>query len=217
MDYDGGGRGTISSHGVLVTLNVKADSQQVRSHVRKHVEVTRDGYVQIFFAALSSDTKQDVHWVHAHLQQMRHELETVYGFRATSLHMWSDNCSEQYKCQTALARAAAFDIPFYLNFYQVRHGKSVVDCYTSVWRRLTDDYNAQNLQRQLLQPAEIVEHWRQHHKLPKTSVLHSMHYQLLNEGAVKAERSNKQWLRTCKCPGIAAAHSFELQQPCADL
>ena len=62
-----------------------------------------------------------------------------------------------------------------------------------------------------------MEHWRQHHQLPKTSVLHSMHYQLLNEGAVEAERSNKQWLCTCKCPGIAAAHSFELQQPCADL
>jgi hypothetical protein len=71
--------------------------------------------------------------VHVHLQQVRRELETVYGFRATPLHMWSDNFSEQYKCQTALARAAAFDIPFYLNFYQARHGKSVVDCYTSVW------------------------------------------------------------------------------------
>ena len=52
MDYDGGDRGTISSHGVLVALNVKAD--QIRSRVRKHVKVTRDGYVQIFFAALQT-------------------------------------------------------------------------------------------------------------------------------------------------------------------
>ena len=52
MDYDGGGRGTISNHGVLVMLNVKAD--QVRSRVRKHVKVTRDGYVQISFAALQT-------------------------------------------------------------------------------------------------------------------------------------------------------------------
>ena len=211
--HGGGGVGTISSHGVLVTINVSAP--KVQRHLRDGVK-QQDGPMQIFFVTLFSDTQQDAHWVHGHWQQVRHELEHVFGFRTTQLHVWSDNCQEQYKCRASMARLAAMDVPVTLNFFQAGHGKSYVDCCTSVWRHVTDQYNAQNLQQQLTSPKQIVQHWQQHHKLSKGSVLHRMVFQLLDGEVVAAERSKAIWQQAAKCPGIAAAHSFQLQQPCPE-
>ena len=80
----GGKVATISSHGVLITLNVSAlPADTLTAHAKSKM---RNGLLMLFFSCLSPDNNQDAHWVHKHLDVVFAKLSAKFGFEATLLN-----------------------------------------------------------------------------------------------------------------------------------
>ena len=209
LSYGGSGVHPISSHGVLVSVNLSSiEAACVRPEVRS---VMHGDVVKVFFTALSSDTVQDSHWVHTHLQSIVPQLKDRFGVIVRSVHAWSDNCDVQYKCRMAIARLAVFEVPACWNFCQARHGKSDVDCLTSVWRSMVDTHNGQGAKRQLLRPEEIVQHMQQRFADRSTRNVYRMCFEVLSREQIAASKADKRFAELLDCKGITRAHSFRVE------
>lgn len=132
-----GGVPSISSHGLLVTVNLsglselEGDKKLVRAGTR-----VLNGRTCLFYTGLTRDTTQDPAAIWTHIEHVLQHLDTYYGLEVTTtLYAFSDGCPDQYKGKIPTAMIAHFGclrgICIEWNFGQARHSKSMTDSAAS--------------------------------------------------------------------------------------